>query len=380
MIWLTWRQFRAPALTGAAVLAAAAIYFLVTGLAIHHTYTADLTACTPLNSCDDVFNEFQDRYENMFHFTELLVLAVPALIGMFWGAPLIGRELETGTHQFVWNQTITRSRWLAVKLIVVGLASIATAAVFSFLITWWAGPLDHVAGNKFAATTFATRDIVPLGYAAFAFALGVTAGLLLRRGVPAMAVTLAVFIGIQILIPTLVRPNLLASTTRTFAVNQTIAQQARGFYTNNGGAEMYLDGLPVPPHAWVISAPPITGLHRPDDPGKRPPRLLPAPRPGRRRRHDQGRRRTRRRRDHQLPRPIQPPRIHHLAARQPLLAAPVVRDRNLRPARRRAVRILLLADPAPTELTLPPAGSVPAPPSGCEGEFWLHLRACFGPR
>jgi ABC-type transport system involved in multi-copper enzyme maturation permease subunit len=258
MTWLTWRQFRAQALTGLAVLAAVAIYFLVTGLRLHHTYTADLASCTPLNSCDEVLAQFRQGNENMYHLTEILVLAAPALIGMFWGAPLIGRELETGTHQFVWNQTITRGRWLAVKLTAVGLASIAVAAVLSYLITWWAGPLDHLVGNKFEATTFATRDIVPLAYAAFAFALGATAGLLVRRTVPAMAITLAVFIGIQILIPTLVRPHLLASTTLTFAVNQNTAQQARGFYTNNGGAEMYLDGLPVPAGAWVTSAPPIT--------------------------------------------------------------------------------------------------------------------------
>ncbi len=257
MIWLAWRQFRAQALTGLALLAAAAVYFLVTGLQMHHTYTADLASCTPLNSCEDVLNQFQSNYDAMWHFTELFLLAAPALIGMFWGAPLIGRELETGTHQFVWNQTITRNRWLAVKLAVVGLASIITAAVLSYLITWWAGPLDTFVGNRFAGMTFATRDIVLLAYAAFAFALGVTAGLLLRRVVPAMAVTLAVFIGLQILMPTLVRPHLLPSTTLTFAINQNTAQQARGFYTSGGGAEMYLDGLPIPPGAWVTSAPPI---------------------------------------------------------------------------------------------------------------------------
>jgi ABC-type transport system involved in multi-copper enzyme maturation permease subunit len=257
MIWLAWRQFRAQALTGLVLLAVAATYFLFTGLQLHHTYTADLASCTPLNSCDDVLNRFQRSYNAMFHLTELLMVAAPALIGMFWGAPLIGRELETGTHQFVWNQTISRTRWLAVKLTVVGLASIASAAVLSYLMTWWAGPLDHLTGNRFAAVTFASRDIVPLGYAAFAFALGATAGLLLRRAVPAMAVTLAVFIGLQILMPTLVRPHLLPSTTVTFPVNQTTAQQARAFYTSGGGAEMYIDGLPIPQDAWVISAPPV---------------------------------------------------------------------------------------------------------------------------
>jgi ABC-type transport system involved in multi-copper enzyme maturation permease subunit len=255
MIWLTWRQFRAQALTALALLAATAIYFLITGLRMHHTYTADLAACTPQHNCDAVLNQFQDRYHNVFQLNQLLVIVVPALIGIFWGAPLIGRELETGTDQLVWNQSVTRTRWLAVKLTGVGIASIVTAGLLSYLLTWWAGPLDHITGNRFAAMTFASRDIVSLAYAAFAFALGTTAGLLLRRTVPAMAVTLAVFIGIQILVPTAIRPNLLPSTTITFPINQTTTSQANGIYGE--AMDFHFAGLQVPQGAWVLSAPPV---------------------------------------------------------------------------------------------------------------------------
>jgi ABC-2 family transporter protein len=257
MIWLTWRQFRPQALTALGLLGAAAIGFLITGLQMHHTYTADLATCTRQNDCSDVLSRFGQGYNTAFNLTQLLVIAAPGLIGIFWGAPLIGRELETGTDQLAWNQSVTRTRWLAVKLAGVGIASIATAAILSYLLTWWAGPLDHINGNRFAAMTFSSRDIVPLAYAAFAFALGTTAGLLLRRTVPAMAVTLAVFIGIQILVPTTIRPNLLPSTTVTFPVNKTTASQATGIYTSGGGSEFYIAGLPVPQGAWVQSAPPV---------------------------------------------------------------------------------------------------------------------------
>jgi ABC-type transport system involved in multi-copper enzyme maturation permease subunit len=257
MIWLTWRQFRVQALTALAILAAAAIYFLVTGLQMHHTYTADLATCTPRHDCSDVLSQFGQSYNSAFNLTELLVIAAPGLIGIFWGAPLIGRELETGTNQLAWTQSVTRTRWLAVKLAGVGIASIATAAVLSYLLTWWAGPLDHINGNRFAAMTFSSRDIAPLAYAAFAFALGAIAGLLLRRTIPAMAVTLAVFVGIQILVPTMIRPNLLPSTTVTFPVNKTTASQATGIYTRGGGSEIYIAGLPVSQGTWVISAPPV---------------------------------------------------------------------------------------------------------------------------
>jgi ABC-type transport system involved in multi-copper enzyme maturation permease subunit len=257
MIWLTWRQFRAQGLIVLALLAAAAIAFLVTGVGMHHTYTADLAACTPQDNCDSTFREFQERYLPAFSLIQFLVLVTPALIGIFWGAPLLGRELETGTHQLAWNQTVTRTRWLAVKLTIVGIAAIATAGILSYLLTWWATPLDKINGDRWAAMTFATRDIVPLGYAAFAFALGTTLGLFLRRTLPAMAVTLAVFIFIQILVPAAIRPNLLPSTTVTFPIDQSIAAKVHGVEIRNGASEIYLAGLPIPQGAWVISSPPI---------------------------------------------------------------------------------------------------------------------------
>jgi hypothetical protein len=72
-----------------------------------------------------------------------------------------------------------------------------------------------------------------------------------------MAVTLAVFIGIQILVPTTIRPNLLPSATVIFPVNRAIANQAQGIYTSGGGSQIYLAGLPVPNGAWILSTTPM---------------------------------------------------------------------------------------------------------------------------
>jgi Transposase len=109
---------------------------------------------------------------------------------------------------------------------------------------------------RFSGITFSSRDVVPLAYAAFAFTLGVTVGLVMRRTVPAMAVTLAVFVGIQILVPTIIRPNLLSSTTVSFSINRAIASQATGIYSNDGSSAFNIV-LPVPLGAWVIAAPPV---------------------------------------------------------------------------------------------------------------------------
>lgn len=257
MIWVAWRQFRAQALAAAAVLAAAALYFLVTGLSMHHTYAADLASCPVQNDCADLLRRFQDGYNTAFNLLQLAVVAAPGLIGIFWGAPLIGRELETGTYQLAWNQSVTRTRWLAVKLAGVGAGSAAVAGLLGYLLTWWAAPLDQLTGSRFAAATFATRDIVPLGYAAFAFALGTTAGLLIRRTVPAMAVTLAVFIGLQILVPAAVRPHLLPPTTATVPVTRSTVSKIDGIDISGAGAQVSLEGLQAPQGAWILSTTPL---------------------------------------------------------------------------------------------------------------------------
>ena len=72
---------------------------------------------------------------------DALGLAVPALIGMFWGAPLVAREFETGTLRLVWTQGVTRVRWLAAKLGVAGMAAITAGELFSLMVDWWSSPI-----------------------------------------------------------------------------------------------------------------------------------------------------------------------------------------------------------------------------------------------
>ncbi|MBR7836710.1 ABC transporter permease subunit [Actinospica durhamensis] len=253
---MTWRQFRPQAVAGLVVLVLGTAYFLITGLSIHHTYSADLAACGTAD-CSATVSAFRGTYAPVFDLTQLLMVVLLALLGTFWGAPLIARELETGTHQLAWNQSVTRTRWLAAKLGGAGLAALAAAGLLSYLLTWWAGPLDPISGSRFSPMTYATHDIVPVGYAVFALTLGCTAGLLIRRTVPAMAVTLAVFVAVQIVMPTLVRPHLLPATTVTYAVNANISGQIRGVEIDGDNESVHLDGLSFPRGAWVLDTTPV---------------------------------------------------------------------------------------------------------------------------
>ena len=161
-----------------------------------------------------------------------VLIGVPALIGAFWGAPLLARELETGTFRLAWTQTVTRQRWLATKLGVTSLAAVAVTATFSLIFTWWSIPLDHF-GNRIGTATFGQRGIVPIAYALFALALGTLAGAILRRTLPAIAVTLVGFLTARYVFQVAVRPHLLTTVTATLP-NNLFGQRDNSGATNGG--------------------------------------------------------------------------------------------------------------------------------------------------
>lgn len=223
MIWLTWRQFRAAAALTGAALAALLVILALTGPGIADDYADGIASCTGQSGgCASFLQRFFDDYRSAFLAVIAVVLVLPALVGLFWGAPLIARELEAGTHRLVWNQSITRTRWLAVKLGFVGLAVVAAAALGSLAIDWWADPIDAAAAGDYARMEpllFGSRGIVPIGYAAFAFALGVTVGMLVRRTFAALSIGLAIFLVVQIAMPLLVRPHLIPPVRATLEIS-----------------------------------------------------------------------------------------------------------------------------------------------------------------
>ncbi|MFF0297494.1 ABC transporter permease subunit [Kitasatospora sp. NPDC004615] len=252
MIWLTWRQFRAQFMVAAAVLAAATAFLLMSGLDLRDKYH-DLTSGCPGGGCADG-NQLIDTYAFPYWTGTTLVIVVPALIGAFWGAPLIARELETGTHRLIWNQGIGRGRWLAVKLLLVGATAVIVTGLLSLLVTWFSAPLDHLSHDRFTPVLFSARGIVPLGYAAFAVALGTCLGLFLRRTVAAMALTLAAFAAVQVLVPLAVRPHLEQPVHSVIALDADALRSTRmlGFTGAHGPSATFVAGIDKP-GAWMLS-------------------------------------------------------------------------------------------------------------------------------
>jgi hypothetical protein len=250
VIQLTWRQFRAQALMALAALACVAAVVAVTGPRLSHLYGIAVAPCQAQGNCKTAVFALTSAYGHLGEGLSAVLLAVPALIGIFWGAPLVAHELETGTYRLAWTQGVTRQRWLAVKLGLPGLAGMAAAGLFSLLVSWWAIPLDRVNGGRFTPGNFAVQGIVPIGYAAFAFALGVAAGVLTRRTLPAMAASLAAFAGARLAIQDWVRPHLAASAHLSAPLNLL------GFQPGSSGNLTLLVAPPNSPRlsgAWIYS-------------------------------------------------------------------------------------------------------------------------------
>ncbi|GIG56088.1 transporter [Longispora fulva] len=221
MIWLTWRQFRTQATVVFAALILLAVILAVTGPGLAHDYSAGLASCTARGGCDAFAEHFLNSHFALYIGLGVVVAVLPVIVGLFWGAPLVTREFEAGTHRLAWNQSVTRTRWLGVKLGLIGLAAVAAAGVTSVAVTWWSVPLDKAASAgmpRLSPALFVARGVAPLGYALLAFALGVTVGLLVRRTLPAIAVTLVVFAAVQVAVPTLVRPHLMPPVVTTVEI------------------------------------------------------------------------------------------------------------------------------------------------------------------
>lgn len=208
MMWLTWRQHRTQVLFAVGALAVLAVILLLTGSTLAHLYDTTVATCKSHDDCSTARTSFLLNDAALQVTLNVLVVVVPGVLGVFWAAPLIARELETGTYRLAWTQSVTRTRWLAVKVGVMGLASMGVAGLLSLMVTWWSAPFDRATMNPFGS--FDERDIVPVAYAAFAFALGVTIGMLTRRTVPAMAATAVGFVASRVAVLLWIRPNLSA--------------------------------------------------------------------------------------------------------------------------------------------------------------------------
>lgn len=234
---LMWRLNRSQVQISAAALAVLAVLLLITGIAMASTYHSFLGTCAAAHTC-------ADGHGLLFHGDGVLnavvyaTMAVPLLFGLFWGAPLLAREFEAGTHSLAWTQGVTRRRWLAGTIGWALAAAALWGAAVTALVSWWRLPENAVAIPYvgFDTGTFDIQGVAPVAYSVFAVALGIASGAVFRRLLPAMAMTFAVFVGLRFVIAEYLRPHYMTP------VSKLIPLPAPG------------TGAGAPAGAWVLPA------------------------------------------------------------------------------------------------------------------------------
>jgi hypothetical protein len=176
------------------------VFLLIAGLRIHHDY-AVLTACHPFTSstCQALNSSFNHTDWVIGNVLGILMQLVPVLVGAFAGAPVLARELENGTFRYAWTQGFGRARFAVAKVVLLAVAVTAVAGAFSQVFSWFFQPFLAQEGlGVLNATVFDMRGIVFAAWTLAAFTIGVFLGMAFKRIIPAMAVTLGLYLGLAL--------------------------------------------------------------------------------------------------------------------------------------------------------------------------------------
>jgi ABC-type transport system involved in multi-copper enzyme maturation permease subunit len=244
--WLIWRQDRKQFIVFGIFLVLFAALAIPTGLYFWHVYQHALSTCGPTNTCDQLSNElFTSTLDtNLFTLMKWVMLAIPVLLGLFWGAPLIAKEYAEGTNKLAWTQSVSRRKWVSVKLIWGMVAAAILAGAFSAVATWWSRAGNSLYLDRFTTQSFSSQGIVPVAYVIFAVALGVAIGTWFKQALVALAVTLGALVVIQITVPMLIRPHYESPKvfTSALALNSLGGNPAHPPSPTNGGATWVIGG------------------------------------------------------------------------------------------------------------------------------------------
>ncbi|MGH3208300.1 MAG: hypothetical protein ACRDNO_11110 [Trebonia sp.] len=198
MLWITWRQHRGLLISVGVAAGVTVLVMLVEGLRIHHDY-AILRACRPAASptCQGVSNYFSTTDWHVGNGVQVAVQAAPVLLAMFAGPPVLGRELESRTFRYAWTQGIGRVRWTVAKLALLGSVFTIAALAISQLLTWFCAPFMTTQNlTDLTPTVFDTSGVSYAAWTLTGFCLGAFLGTLVRRTLPAMAITVPVYVAL----------------------------------------------------------------------------------------------------------------------------------------------------------------------------------------
>jgi len=189
MARVTWLQHGAALIGLLVVYVACAVAMIVGELGTHASWAAYVN-----NGC--VAHPYHGPCQNFalalnvdpFSAMVIALHVLPVVIGVFVGAPLLSRELETGTFRFTWTQGIGRARFLLTSFVFLAVFVTAAAFVLGLLLNWYAHPFEVItAESQWQSGLFDTTGLMLGAWTLFALALGTLLGAVIGRAVAAMA-------------------------------------------------------------------------------------------------------------------------------------------------------------------------------------------------
>lgn len=256
MIWLSWRRHRFLLVVAALLLIALGIWMAL----VAHWFTilmnlqeAAFRECRNNLSCQQRFGQSHAVTADFGTFSitrqataiNALLLGVPCLLGVLFGAPMVAREVSGHTNRLAWTQTVSRTRWFSVNWAVTGLSALALVALLTWFESWWyshvgfgSAYLHYLWGGLVSPPVFSASGVVPVAYTLFALSLGAALGAVIRRTSWAVVGTVVAYVAVATIMLVGIRPFL--------APHAFIAGQA-GIFGINGNR-----GIPQRELPWTL--------------------------------------------------------------------------------------------------------------------------------
>ena len=219
LAWVTLRQRRGLLIGGGILLGVFAVYMVIMAVIQNNAYAA-VAACHPSAAlkCQQLNDSFYRSYwgggagpvlaGGGAQTVSSLLFAIPVLLGAFGGAPLLARELESGTFRFAWTQGAGRTRWAVSTLVLPALLLCAATGAFTAIFYWYFRPfLEDQQVSEMLPLAFALLGVAFAAWTLLAYSLAAFLGALFRRILPAMAVTLVVYIALAMATAIAIRPH-----------------------------------------------------------------------------------------------------------------------------------------------------------------------------
>lgn len=229
---VTLRQHRGLFIGLGVLLGLAAVYLAVMAVIQDNAYAA-VAACHPAGvlRCQELKNAFIGDYwggdssvlqSGGAQTVSSLLFALPVLLGAFAGAPLLSREIDSGTFRFAWTQGAGRTRWAVSTLVVPALVVLAATGAFTGIFYWYLRPflaLGQV--SEMLPLSFALLGVAFAAWTLLAYSLAAFLGAVFRRTVLAIVLTLVLYIGLAMTTATAIRPHYATPVTVPSTANSS---------------------------------------------------------------------------------------------------------------------------------------------------------------